>query len=165
MHGLHRVGNRLVRAGRTYLVFSAGARWDGRSVVFAGGPAYAAWLDHPAPGVAFALDSKRYAQARMVVTRYWEGRLAEGAELVVPEARVMNAERALLVQNLALAWRYSIGNPYEEFSFPESLDGAQVMAELGFGAVSRSILRASLTRRPTPYPSWKMGEKLLGAAV
>ena len=73
--------------------------------------------------------------------RYWRGRLAEGASLEVPEARVMDAERALLVQNLELSWRYSIGNPYEEFSFPESLDGAQVMAELGFGAVSRAILR------------------------
>ena len=96
--------------------------------------------------------------------RYWRDRLAEGASLEVPEARVMNAERALLVQNLELSWRYSIGNPYEEFSFPESLDGAQVMAELGFGAVSRAILRVSFTRRSTPYPGWTMGEELLAAA-
>ena len=77
----------------------------------------------------------------------------------------MDAERGSLVQNLELSWRYSIGNPYEEFSFPESIDGAQVMTELGFGPVGRSILRVSLTRRATPYPGWTMGEKLLGAAV
>src|SRR6185312_10571912 len=108
----------------------------------------------------FTLDTARYAAARSAVGRYWRDRLAEGARLVVPATPVMNAQRALLVQNLMLSWRYSIGNPYEEFSFQESLDGAQVMAELGFSAVSRSILRASLTRRPVPYPSWKMGEKL-----
>jgi hypothetical protein len=34
-----------------------------------------------------------------------------------------------LVQNLELTWRYSVGNAYGEFSFPESVDGAEVMAE------------------------------------
>ena len=62
----------------------------------------------------------------------------------------MNAERASLIQNLMLTWRYSIGNPYEEFSFPESLDGAQVLAEYGFGDVAQAIVRTSLTRRPSP---------------
>ena len=83
----------------------------------------------------------------------------------VPEARVENAARALLVQDLVLTWRYSIGNPYEEFSFPESVDGAQVLAEYGFAPVARSMLRTSFTRRPVPYPQWKMGERLLGSAL
>ena len=74
------------------------------------------------------LDAARYAEARAWVARYWRGRLAEGAGFSVPEPAVENAARALLVQNLELSWRYSIGNPYEEFSFPESLDAAQVMA-------------------------------------
>jgi hypothetical protein len=37
-------------------------------------------------------------------------------------------EHALLVQQLALAWRYSAGNHYEELSFAEALDAAEVMA-------------------------------------
>ena len=77
----------------------------------------------------------------------------------------MDAERTLLVQDLALTWRYSIGNPYEEFSFPEGVDVAQVMGEHGFEDVAQAILRTSLTRRPKPYPNWKMGEKLLGSAL
>ena len=77
----------------------------------------------------------------------------------------MNAERALLIQNLMLTWRYSIGNPYEEFSFPESLDGAQVLAEYGF-AGRRPVDRAHVPHPPAvPYPGWKMGEKLLAAAT
>jgi hypothetical protein len=82
----------------------------------------------------------------------------------VPEPRVEDALRALLVQELVLTWRYSIGNAYEEFSFPESVDVAQVLAELGFGDVARSILRTSLSRAPTPYPNWKKGERLLATA-
>ena len=162
--GLRRSGNRLVRGSRAYLVFSAGGRWNGTSLVFPRGPAYAGWLDPAAPVRPFALDALSYGKTRASVGHYWTARLAQGAHFAVPEAKVMEAERALLVQNLELSWRYSIGNPYQEFSFPESLDGAQVMAELGFAAVSRAILRVSFTRRPTPYPGWTAGEELLAAS-
>jgi len=73
--------------------------------------------------------------------------------------------RALLVQNLELTWRYSIGNAYGEFSFPESVDGAQVLAAYGFAAVARSMLRTSFTRASTQYPQWKMGERLLASGL
>jgi hypothetical protein len=165
----------LQTADRGYRQESFAARSGGRLASFVR-------IDGPRPGVgtltgagtlfarwsggrAARIDAATYEAARTSVVEYWTGRLAEGAEIDVPDARVRNAYRALLVQNLALTWRYSIGNPYEEFSFPEGVDVAQVLAEWGFGAVSRSILRVSLTRRPVPYPSWKMGEKLLGSAV
>ncbi len=164
VHGLRRSGNRLVHGSRTYLVFGTGARWTGSSLVFRG-TAYAAWLAPAAPSRPWQLDARRYLQARASVGTYWRARLAEGASLDVPERYVMDAQRALLVQNLELSWRYSIGNAYEEASFPESLDQAQVMAELGFEAVGEAIVRVSTTRRETPYPGWTMGEKLLAAAV
>ena len=82
--------------------------------------------------------------------RYWQGRLAEGMTISVPERRVDDAVRALRIQDLELTWRYSIGNPYEEFSFPESVDVAEVLAEQGFAAVARAILQTSLTRPATP---------------
>ncbi len=161
--GLRRRGNRLVRGSRTYVVFDGSARWDGRTLTFAGGTVYAAWLT-PATGQPPAIDAAAYDTARLAVTRYWEGRLGSGAQLDVPERRVMDAERALMVQSLVLSWRYSAGNPYQEFSFPESLDAAQVAAELGFYPVAASILRVSFTRATRPYPSWVAGEKLLAAA-
>jgi hypothetical protein len=111
------------------------------------------------------LDESRYADARRSVVDYWTRRLSEGTTFVVPERRVLDAERSLLVQNLTLTWRYSIGNAYEEFSFPESVDAAEVMTEYGYRSVARSMLRTSLTRRATPYPNWKIGEKLLGSAM
>ncbi len=121
------------------------ARWSGRGVV--------------------RISRAAYDAARASVVDYWQQRLAAGAQVAVPDTRVLNAERALLVQNLSLGWRYSLGNPYEEFSFPEGIDVAEVMAEWGFFDVSALILRTSLTRTPNPYPSWKMGEKLLGSAT
>jgi hypothetical protein len=103
--------------------------------------------------------------ARATVVSYWRARLADGAALVVPEQQVMDAQRALLVQNLGLTWRYSVGNPYQQFSFPEGVDVAQVMAARGFPDVARAILLTSLTRSPTPYPNWKVGQKLVGSAL
>src|SRR5262249_37220125 len=83
----------------------------------------------------------------------------QGAGFRVPEPEVMDAERSLAVQNLELSWRYSIGNAYEESSFPESLDQAQVRAEVGFEPVAEAIVRVTLNRRETPYPGRTMGAR------
>jgi hypothetical protein len=166
---LRRAGNRVRRGGATYLHFSEGGGFDGSSLRYrvrrgSTRAVYVAWLNYPSRSRALTLDQAAYDAARQSVVDFWERRLAEGTSILVPEKRVNDATRALLVQNLGLTYRYSIGNAYEQFSFPESVDVAQVMGEYGFGAIARTILRTSLTRRPTPYPNWKMGEKLLGWA-
>jgi hypothetical protein len=125
---------------------------------------YVGWLN-TRPSRPLPFDEAAYDAARQSLVDYWDRRLAEGATYAVPEKHVNDAQRNLLIQNLGLTWRYSIGNPYEQFSFPESADVAQVMAEYGFGAVARSILTTSLTKKPRPYPNWKRGEKLLGSAL
>ena len=126
---------------------------------------FAGWQLHPSRSRIVPVTRARYATARRSVARYWNGRLAEGARIDVPEQRVGDAARNLLIQNLTLTYRYSIGNPYEQFSFPEGVDAAQVLDEWGYPDVSRSVLRVSLTRKPTPYANWKMGEKLVGSAL
>jgi hypothetical protein len=134
----------------------------GRTLQVGVGTAFVAW---PSRGAPRAVDEASYEEARTSVVEYWQQRLGEGTLLEVPERRVLEAERALLVQNLALTWRYSIGNAYEEFSFPESVNNAELAASFGQDDVARSILRVSLTRRPVPYPSWKMGQRLLAFAL
>ena len=81
-----------------------------------------------APAGGLRVDRAGYDAARAAVVAYWQEQLARGAAISVPDARATDAQRALLVQDLELTWRYSIGNPYEEFSFPESVDVAQVLA-------------------------------------
>jgi hypothetical protein len=97
--------------------------------------------------------------------RYWSRRLAGGTTILVPERRVRNAYRSLLIQNLGLAWRYSAGNPYQQFSYPEGIDVAQVLGAHGFGEMSRAILVRSLRQEPTRYPNWKIAQKLVGSAL
>ncbi len=125
---------------------------------------YLAWINYPGRRTV-AVDSARYERARRAVVAYWNGRLNEGTQIVVPERRVNDAYRNLVIQNLLLTWRYSVGNPYEQFSFPEGVDVAEVMGELGYPAVARSIMRTSLTRKDEPYPNWKMGKRLVGSAL
>jgi hypothetical protein len=116
-------------------------------------------------GSATAIEAASYNRLRAAEAAYWRRRLADGASIDVPERRVHEAARALLIQDLALAWRYSVGNPYEQFSFPEGVDVAQVLSGLGFHDVARGILETSFHRRPRPYPNWKRGQKLVGVAL
>jgi hypothetical protein len=124
------------------------------------GSAYLTWRG----GRPLEIDESTYDQARQSVADYWTARLAHGATFVVPERRVFDAERALLVQNLELGWRYSIGNAYQELEFPESVDGAEVMGEYGFGDTERATVELALRQRLALYPNWERGTKLLAAA-
>ena len=126
---------------------------------------YAGWV-HQLPLLQpVHVNERTYERARAGVVAYWTDRLADGAQIVVPEARVMNAERSIVVQQLVQSWRYSVGNPYEEMSFAEALDTSQVMAEYGYPTTADGILRIALDRLPQRFSSWRAGELLLAAAV
>ena len=60
-----------------------------------------------------------------------------------------------------MTWRYSVGNTYEELSYAEALDVAQVMAGYGYGDVARQILRFTLRRLPLRFTNWRAGERLV----
>jgi hypothetical protein len=110
------------------------------------------------------IDAAAYAAARARVVAYWNQSLAGSASFVVPEERVDAAERALQVQELAMTWRYSVGNVYEELSYAEALDVAQVVAGYGYGSVARQILRFTLRQLPARFTNWRAGERLVAGA-
>jgi hypothetical protein len=168
--GLRAEPGRLVTGRGTALLFTPGGRLDGHSLLYAI-PAdrvrtlYVAFPNRPlATGRGLPAVARLYRDARRTDVSYWQRQLASGASIVAPEREVVDAEKALLIQNLELGYRYSVGNSYQEFSFPETIDVARVMGEWGFAAVDRSILDLSLTRPPTSYPNWTRGAKLVGAA-
>jgi hypothetical protein len=145
---------------------------DGQGTVSAGGVRYrvhgtavihVAWVHSPGRG-DLVLDARSYDAARRDVARFWGRELARGASIDVPERRVVDAERSLLVQQRILTWRYSVGNPYEELSFAEALDAARVMAAYGHTDVSQAILRFALRRLPVRYTNWRAGAVLVAAA-
>jgi hypothetical protein len=120
-----------VRRLRSVLAFSPGGTAKGPAVTYrirrgTKRTVYLAWINYPGRR-GIRVDAARYETARRAVGAYWRKRLTEGTQIVVPERRVNDAYRNLLVQNLLLTWRYSIGNPYEQFSFPEGVDVAEVM--------------------------------------
>ena len=108
--------------GDTVVRFAPSAGAPLRRVVAAGTllDAYVSWT----PAGPKYVDRADYEAARSSLTRYWQDRLAEGASIEVPERRVLDAVRNVLVQNVGLGWRYSVGNPYQQFSYPEALDVA-----------------------------------------
>jgi hypothetical protein len=173
---LHAASGRLSRDGRTHLFFSEGGQYNGASVKYAvprgtTRTVYVAWLHTPMSSRPIALDDARFEEALASVRDYWDRRLARGATIVVPEKRVVDAERNLLIQNMGLTWRYSIGNRYEQFSTPEGVDVGRVLAAYDHPQTTRAILHTSIKRRParhakTPIrnPNWKMGARLVGFA-
>jgi hypothetical protein len=110
------------------------------------------------------LVAEDYDAARAGVSSFWQRSLADRPRFDVPEPHVLDAERALLIQELEMTWRYSVGNAYEELSFAEALDVAQVMAEFGYGDVARQILRYTLRQLPVRFTNWRAGERLVAGA-
>jgi hypothetical protein len=162
---LHRVRHQLRRGRRARLLFGKNLRFDGRSLVTTvrrPREIYVAWFDQARRTRPLRVDRAAYERARASVEDYWHKRLAAGAELVVPEQRVYDAERNLLIQNQMLSWRYSLGNAYAHFSW-ELLDVGEVMGAYGYRGVERAILGAAL-RAPTLFPNRSAGERMVGSA-
>ena len=170
LHGLAPFGDRLVSGRSTRLLFSAGGTFNGSSVAYsvpAGGmtDVYAGWLTPAAPTGNLVANAQTYATARRTLVGFWESRLEDRAQFVVPEPRVLDAELGVLIQQIALAWRYSAGNHYEELSFAEALDAAEVMAGYGYGDVAKGILRVTLRALPKRFTNWRAGEQFAASAL
>jgi hypothetical protein len=166
---LQLAGRSLVRGGDTYLYLGAGGEYSGSAVTYVA-PArrratvYIGWFVNPHPSKPFALDAASYRTARRRVVDFWTGVLRGAATFQVPERRVDDAERSLLIQNAVLAWRYGGGNTYQELSSPEVGDVAQVMGEYGLPAVDEAILRTWFWRALSGPVNWAVGERLVASA-
>jgi len=166
-------GDRLSVGSRTRLVVSRGARLGGGVATYrvAAGTRrtiYADWLLAPSAAPSVRASAAAYRRARRTVAAFWQSKLAAGSSIRVPERDVQNAVRGVLTQLIAYGWRYSIGNPYEELSYQESLDAAEVAAQLGQPAVARSILELALRRmrlRPWRFTAARASHLLSTAAL
>jgi hypothetical protein len=164
-------GNELRSGGRTVVAFSAGGVLDGDGIRYrldlADDEPDAVFLVRPigpTPGHLEA-GAASFDAARTSSIAAWKRRLAGGARVEVPEQRVMHAMQNLLIQNLQLAWHYSLGNAYEAFYQPESSAVAVGLAEYGFLDDARQALEALLPRTRGRSTNWEQGEKLAAAAA
>jgi hypothetical protein len=138
-------------------------RGGARSHVRGRADVYAGWIQRPEAG-SVVMDAATYEAALRYATRFWERQLERGVVFDVPEPRVLDAQRNLLIQQLAFTWRYSIGNPYEELSFAEATDAARVTARYGLAETSTATLRHALRQLPHRFTSWRAGAVLLAVA-
>lgn len=115
----------------------------------------------PASHIDFVSDADSYTAALNSLTSAWNRKLDQGATFQVPERAVMNAEKNLLIQNLALQWRYSAGNAYEDWYPSESGDALGDLGSYGFTASDRAGLQYILDQDiRTGYPNWDRGARL-----
>ena len=169
----HSAPDRLALKGQTRLIVSDGAQFvDGvvRYRVPRGEKAtiYAEWLNAPSDAQYVHADATTYDVARANVVTFWESRLAAGATFAVPEPSVQDAELGVLTQLVSFGWRYSVGNPYEELSYAESLDAAEIAVQYGYPSVAKSIIELALRRiraDPTAFRAFRGGHILSTAAL
>lgn len=173
--GLTQDGDRLVAGGKTYLYFEPGASFTGgRDLTYdldlSDGRPHAVYLvrvnaaSADAP-VGLVPGAAAHRAARAASEAYWRDRLAEGGTFRVPERRIMNAQRNMLIQNLLMNWRYSLGNAYEAFYQPESSDNVENLGHYGYLREYRAGLQDLLPlSKGANRRNWEMGEKLLRAA-
>ncbi len=168
----HTAPDRLALRGATRLIVGEGAEFVEGVVRFRiargeTGTVYAEWLNKPSDARYVHANAATYDLARNVVANFWNERLATGARFDVPEPAVQNAQLGILGQQVAYGWRYSVGNPYEELSFAEALDAAEVTAAYGHPSVAKSIIEFSLNRlerKPQRFTAFRAGHLLSTAA-
>jgi hypothetical protein len=154
-----------------FLWTSLEGEWDGKHLTLLldgreeeGLTVYLAWSpEEPLPG-DFRLDAATYHEAKKRWKEYWDAALSRGALFDVPEALVMDCQRNLLIQNLMLRWRYSLGSVvyHDSYYQPESNDAMSTLAFYGFQAEAREGLSRliGLSKGEQYYSNWERGEKL-----
>lgn len=168
----HTAPDRFALGGQTRLIVSDGAEFVqgvARYRVPAGKTAtiYAEWLNAPSDARYLLADAKTFAVARSTVISFWQKRLFSGATYDVPETVAQEAKLGILEQLISYSWRYSVGNPYEELSYAESLDAAEVATEYGYPDVARQIIEFALARmraRPWRFTAFR-GSHILSTAA
>ncbi|MBI2298485.1 MAG: LamG domain-containing protein [Armatimonadetes bacterium] len=110
------------------------------------------------------LDSAGYEIALKGWEQSWDRALSRGTTFQVPEPLVMQAQRNLLIQNLMMRWRYTLGPVvyHGDFYQPESSDTVSTLGLYGFTDACRDGLTDLLgfSKGPGSYTNWERGEKL-----
>jgi hypothetical protein len=105
----------------------------------------------------FSFTANSYATNRDACAQTWRGVLEEGMNVEVPEARVNDAWRHLLIQNFQLLngdrIHYSAGNQYDKLYEAEGSDAALAMMSWGYEADMRRMIPPLLdfTRKGLEY--------------
>jgi len=116
---------------------------------------YFARLLHPSDNCGLReVDASRYKLEKDELKEYWDGELAKGATIEVPEEFVNHTRKNMLIQNLYHGWLYSIGNGYETYFHPDAVLTAHVLGMQGFLPQQKAIQEVLLTMPQREYWNW-----------
>lgn len=134
----------------------------------AGSTVYLRCDNEPSDVPVREITATQFDAAKNASATYWRDVLASGAQVRVPDQRINNAMRNLLVQNLTLGERYSVGNPYETVFTMEGHESVLALDRFGFATRAEECLDrlVGITNGAAPewYESWERGTKLASAA-
>jgi hypothetical protein len=134
----------------------------------AGATVYLRCVNAPSEAPVREITAAEFGAARNASASYWRDVLSSGAQVNVPDQRVNNAMRNLIVQNMVLGERYSVGNPYETVFSMEGHESVLALDRFGFTARAEECLDrlVAITNGAAPewYESWERGTKLASAA-
>jgi hypothetical protein len=148
--------------GRALVLYGPGWSWDGagrtlRAEPAPGHPVELAVLTRPLAAPFPELTAAAYAGERRACLERWEGLLASGMRLAIPEPVVQDAWRSLIVGNFLIAvgdrMHYSAGNAYDHLYEAECGDATRAMMLYGFADESRRMVKPMLefNRQATRY--------------
>ncbi|WP_163509927.1 LamG-like jellyroll fold domain-containing protein [Fodinicola acaciae] len=165
--------NTLSYNGRSYVKYSGSASWSSPNLTFSPGATeiYVVVANNPADLSSVGVDAAGYAAARQQIVSYWQGVLAGGATIDIPETYAADAMRNLMLQNLVMGYQQSIGTYYEStddtFAFIPEVDSTiSMIGAFGYNTDYRQQLQELLGRGQgaTVFPNWEKGLKLQEAA-
>ncbi|MCC6696680.1 MAG: LamG domain-containing protein [Candidatus Hydrogenedentes bacterium] len=125
---------------------------------------------HPTRPLTFDAETvnRLYDEKQSEWRAYWDALLVKGAQFNVPEKLVMDVQQNLLIQNLIMRWRYSLGAVvyHDSFYQPESSDAVATLGLYGFPDAHRDGLEylVNQTKGAQYYANWERAEKLTHAA-
>ena len=160
-------GNRILAGGKVRAIAPSGGTLTGNQLAYevdirnSDRQLYLARLLHPSDDCGLRMvDAGRYEMEKNELKAYWDGELAKGATIEVPEEAVTEAQKNLLIQNLYHGYLYSIGNAYESWFQGEGADAAMVLGMFGHLDRQKAIQETLLEKPWRAYRNWEMGVQL-----
>jgi len=161
--------------GAEHFRTSCPGAWSGSNLTFTLGLAaekgtdlFLAWSPKEPLSETVVVDAESFSRAREEWKRYWDGCLDRGTAFMVPEPVIMDMQRNLLIQNLMMRWRYSLGAVvyHGDYFQPESSDTMTTLGQYGHLAEFREGLNflIDVSKGENMYSNWERGEKLTHGA-
>lgn len=154
--------------GSAVVLLDSAWKWErqgGHAMLAPGKSATLAVVTKPLSAGALTFDATTYEKHRELTVRHWKATIARAMQVELPEQRVTDAWKNLLVQNFMLAngdrMLYSAGNQYEALYEMEGSDAVLAMLAWGYEKEAREMFVPLLDFTRSGLENHQAGQKLI----